>query len=50
MRHHFIRDAIAKNEVILDWVSSEKQIADILTKGLGATIFNRLVNQIVYLP
>ena len=34
IRHHFIRDALEKGEVAVDYVGTEKQIADGLTKPL----------------
>lgn len=42
IRHHFIRDHVKAGEMQLEWVASEHQQADILTKGLGRIAFGRL--------
>lgn len=34
LRHHFIRDAIQNDQLIVEYIPSEQQIADFLTKGL----------------
>jgi hypothetical protein len=35
LKHHFIREAIEKNKVELDYIQSEEFIADLLTKALS---------------
>ena len=47
IRHHFIRDAIAQGIVTLQYVPSEDQLADILTKSLGRVAFERIRLQIM---
>jgi transposase InsO family protein len=47
LRHHFIRDEIASGRITLQWVSSQDQVADILTKTLLPRIFLRLRDLIV---
>ena len=42
VRYHFIRMCVADGTVQLKWVSTNEQIADILTKPLGPNIFHRL--------
>ena len=42
IRHHFIRDLVEENIVTLEHVTTEGQIADIFTKALDATQFERL--------
>ena len=42
IRHHHIREAIEKNQLLVEHVPSQDQLADILTKGLGRTAFERL--------
>jgi hypothetical protein len=42
MRHHFIRELIAKNEVEMNYCSTEDQLADIFTKALGCEKFLKL--------
>ncbi|KAB2612930.1 hypothetical protein D8674_035246 [Pyrus ussuriensis x Pyrus communis] len=36
---HFVRERVAKNKLIVQFVSSQEQFADILTKGLSAPLF-----------
>ena len=47
IRHHFIRDAITARRIKIEWVSSNEQIADVLTKTMGAGPFIRLRDMIV---
>jgi len=42
IRHHFIRDNIEKDKISLEFVSSEKQLADIFTKPLNENTFINL--------
>lgn len=42
LRHHFIRERIVAGELRLQWVPSEQQEADILTKGLAKEPFVHL--------
>ena len=39
---HFIRDKVAKKEIVLDYCPTEQMLADLLTKPLGKTLFQRL--------
>lgn len=39
IRHHFIRDEIVRGTISLEWVPSESQLADILTKTLLPRLF-----------
>ena len=32
IRHHFLRDHMQKDDIMLEFVSTEKQLADIFTK------------------
>lgn len=41
LRRHFIRDYVKQGELILHKVASKDNVADILTKGLGAQVFER---------
>ena len=45
IRHHFIREQVQKRHIILDFVNSNNQLADIFTKPLNEEKFckNRLV-------
>jgi hypothetical protein len=48
IRYHFIRDEIHSGRVQVEWVPSDRQLADILTKPLLPRIFIRLRDQIVF--
>jgi hypothetical protein len=47
IRHHFIRDAIKNKEVLLEWIESKEQQADILTKSLTKETFTKLRKEIM---
>ena len=36
---HFVRERVAANQLIVQFVSSQEQFADILTKGLSSPLF-----------
>ena len=42
IRHHFLRDHVAKNDISLEGVRTEDQLMDIFTKPLDEAIFCRL--------
>ena len=42
IRHHFLRDHIQKGDIILDFVSTDKQLADIFTKPLATKTFCKI--------
>jgi hypothetical protein len=42
VRYHITREAIGKNEIRLEYISTEEQIADALTKNLGEVKFQKL--------
>ena len=42
IRHHFIRDLVEDKVVTLEHVATEKQLADIFTKDLDASQFEKL--------
>jgi hypothetical protein len=46
IRHHFLRDHVAKGDIILEGVRSEDQLADIFTKPLDKTRFCMLRNEL----
>ena len=39
IRHHFLRDHVAKNDILLEGVRTEDQLADIFTKPLDEAHF-----------
>lgn len=44
--HHFIREKILSGEIDLEYVPTDEQLADIMTKALGRTAFERLRSQL----
>jgi hypothetical protein len=46
IRHHFLRDHVAKGDIILEGVRSEDHLADIFTKPLDKTRFCMLRNEL----
>ena len=50
LRYHFIRDEIYKEHVKIQWIKSIKQQADILTKPLNTSSFERLQSKLLGKP
>jgi hypothetical protein len=48
LRYHFVREAVAAQTVRLQWLSTEAQVADMLTKSLPASAFIRIRDVLVY--
>ena len=46
VRHHFIWEHVERGTVKLIYVLTEKQLADIFTKPLDETTFNRLLSEL----
>jgi hypothetical protein len=46
IRHHFLRDHVAKNDISLEGVRTEDQLADIFTKPLDEVRFCKLRNEL----
>ena len=46
IHHHFLRDHEVKRDISLEGVSSEEQLADIITKPLDKSTFVRLRNEL----
>ena len=46
IRHHFLRDHVANNDISLSSVRSEDQLADIFTKPLDEATFSRLRSEL----
>ena len=42
IKYHFVRDKVLNKEVPLEYCPSEEMVADLLTKPLGKTLFQRL--------
>lgn len=46
IRHHFIRDHVAKGDIMLESVRTEDQLVDIFTKPLDEATFCKLRNEL----
>ena len=46
IRHHFLRDHVARNDITLCGVRSEDQLADIFTKPLDESTFCRFRSEL----
>ena len=46
IHHQFLRDHVAKNDISLEGVRTEDQLADIFTKPLDEATFCRLRNEL----
>ena len=44
--HHFLRDHVDKNDILLEGVRTEDQLADIFTKPLDEATFCKLRNEL----
>ena len=47
LRYHFVREEIKNNQVQVVYISTENQLADIFTKGLGKILFNTFRGKIM---
>jgi hypothetical protein len=43
IQYHFVREKVQNKEIILRFISTKEQIADILTKGINSVTFKNLV-------
>jgi hypothetical protein len=39
VRHHFLRDHVEKGDIVMKYIDTERQLADIFTKCLDASRF-----------
>jgi hypothetical protein len=46
-KYHFVRDGVKRGMYKIEWISTQDQQADILTKGVGKIIFERLRDKIM---
>jgi hypothetical protein len=47
IKYHFITDEVSKGNVRLQWVSTKKQLADVLTKALPQVVHEQLCSQLM---
>lgn len=43
VRHHYVRDMVENNKILLEHISGEKQLADVMTKPLPRPRFAKLI-------
>jgi hypothetical protein len=48
--YHFIREKVLNQDVIIKFISTDDQIADVFTKGLGSTCFLSLRVKLMMIP
>jgi hypothetical protein len=46
IRHHFLRDHVSKDDIVIEGVRTDDQLADIFTKPLDETHFCKLSSQL----
>ena len=46
IRHHFLRDNVQKGDVVIKFVSTENQLADIFTKPLSEEHFIKIRHEL----
>ena len=46
-RYHYIRQLVARGDVVLEYVASADNIADLLTKAVGGTVLERLIDKLL---
>ncbi|KAK9712758.1 hypothetical protein QE152_g24749 [Popillia japonica] len=46
IRHNFVRDLVEEKEVIVKYIQSEHQVADLMTKALSRSRFQKLVGKL----
>ena len=47
IRHHYVKDCVSQQTIHLHWISTEDQIADILTKAVPYVSFNNIRTQLL---
>ena len=45
--YHLVREAIAAKLIDCTWIMSHENYADLLSKALGATLFNQLICELM---
>jgi hypothetical protein len=48
VRYHFLRDHVKKGDIVIKYIDTERQLADIFTKPLDATHFASLWGALVF--
>jgi hypothetical protein len=48
MRHHFLRDHVEKGDIVMKYINTESQLANIFTKSLDTSRFAALRGKLVF--
>ncbi|BFG40530.1 hypothetical protein CerSpe_268040 [Prunus speciosa] len=48
--YHYVREKVTRGELVVNFICSQDQLADLFTKGLSSTRFNMLVSKLPVLP
>jgi hypothetical protein len=48
IKHHFVRDHVKKDNVIIKWIPTADQTADLFTKGLGKIKFDKFRSEMMH--
>ena len=48
IRHHFVREEVKQKRLALEWIGTQDQAADIMTKPLGTQLFEKFREVIVF--
>jgi uncharacterized membrane protein (DUF485 family) len=48
VRHHFLRDHVEKSDIEMEFIDTERQLADIFTKSLDSSCFASLQGSLVF--
>ena len=48
IKYHFVHDEIVSKNIEMKYISTDKQLADIFTKGLGKNVFVRLRDELLH--
>lgn len=46
IKHHFVREVVANGTILVDYIPTERMVADVLTKGLAREKHNWCVNEL----
>ena len=47
IKYHFVQDEISSGKLRLEWIPTEEQVADILTKALGGPAHKELRDKLI---
>jgi hypothetical protein len=48
IKHHFVRDLIENKKLVIQWIPTADQVADILTKSMKGQVFSKFRDRIIH--